>query len=96
MIEGNDLAENYILGDSFHQSYLSTYDLEYKYVGFAPHIYSNSTITTSKMTRGIMITAIVEGVIFLLIILWGISFISRDYCYGRLRLYRWEQKQKQI
>ena len=50
MFEGDDLQENFILGDAFHQSYLSTYDLEYNYVGFAPHIYSNSTITTSKLS----------------------------------------------
>ena len=86
MIEGNDFAQAYILGDSFHRSYLATYDLDYKYVGFVPHIYSNSTITPSKITRKVFNTAIAVGVILILAILWGTYKIFKEYSTRRARM----------
>jgi len=79
MFEGDDLQDNFILGDAFHQSYLSTYDLEYNYVGFAPHISSNSTITTSKLSKGNMIVAIIVGSIIGLVILHCIYSLTKEW-----------------
>jgi hypothetical protein len=79
MFEGDDLAEKFVLGDPFHQSYLSTYDLEYKYVGFAPHPFSNSTITTSRLTKGSMIVAIIVGSIIGLVIISCVISLSKEW-----------------
>jgi hypothetical protein len=83
MFEGDDLPEKFILGDSFHQSYLSTYEFEYKYVGFAPHKFSNSTITRSKISTPTFVVVIVEASligIFIIFFCKAVIIELIDYC----------------
>jgi hypothetical protein len=83
MFEGDDLPERFILGDSFHQSYLSTYEFEYKYVGFAPHKFSNSTITRSRISKATFVVVIVEACligIFIIFFCKAVIIELIEYC----------------
>ena len=48
-------------------------------MGLVPHIYSTSTITTSKLTKGSVIVASIVGAIIGLVILYCIFSLTKEW-----------------